>query len=154
MRWFAIDDEGIWTIPAAKTMNKREYKVPLSSHVLAVLEKLRPLIGDSEFVFAAPSGGHMQWLQMMSQRIQKNTGFNFRLHDLRRTCTTNSSKLGVDNDTIAKALNHSWALRNMTALYNRWEKLPEMKRALERWGAQLEHIVTGKGSAKVVPFKH
>ncbi len=49
--------------------------------------------------------------------------------------------------------NHSWPLRHMTAVYNRWERLPEMSRALERWGAQVERIVTGEGATKVVTFK-
>ncbi len=89
----------------------------------------------------------------MSQRIQKNTGFSFRPHDLRRTCATNLSKLGVDDMTIAKILNHLWPMKQMTAIYNRWDRLPEMSRALERWGAQVERIVTGEGAAKVVTFK-
>ncbi len=144
MRWRDVDTENIWTIPATETKNKREHKVPLSSHALAVMEQLRPLTGDTEFVFAAPSGGHIQWLQKMSQRIQKNVGFNFRPHDLRRTCATNLSKLGVDDVTIATILNHSWPLRHMTAVYNRWNRLPEMKRALERWGARLDQILTGE----------
>ena len=107
MRWADIDGENIWTIPATETKNKREHKVPLSSHAMAAIERLRPLSGENEFVFAAPSGGHIKWLQKMSQRIQKNTGFNFRPHDLRRTCATNLSKLGVDDVTIAGILNHS-----------------------------------------------
>jgi len=153
MRWPDIDGEDIWTIPATETKNHREHKVPLSSHALAIIEQLRPLSWDGEFVFAAPTGGHIKWLQKMSQRIQKNVGFNFRPHDLRRTCATNLSKLGVDDVTIATILNHSWPLRHMTAVYNRWERLPEMSRALERWGAKLEAIVTGEGAAKVVTFK-
>ena len=154
MRWLDIDNENIWTIPATETKNHREHKVPLSSHALAVIERLRSLTGDGEFVFAAPGGGHIRWLQKMSQRIQKNTGFNFRPHDLRRTCATNLSKLGVDDMTIAKILNHLWPMKQMTAIYNRWDRLPEMSRALERWGAQVELIVTGEGAAaKVVTFK-
>ncbi len=86
----------------------------------------------------------------MSERIQKNVDFKFRPHDLRRTCATNLSKLGVDDVTIATILNHSWPLRHMTAVYNRWERLPQMKRALERWGKRVERIVTGQESAKVV----
>jgi len=153
MRWPDIDGENIWTIPATETKNHREHKVPLSSHALAFIERLRPLTGEDEFIFAAPGGGHIRWLQKMSQRIQKSVGFNFRPHDLRRTCATNLSKLGVDDVTIATILNHSWPLRHMTAVYNRWERLPEMSRALERWGAKLEAIVTGEGVAKVVTFK-
>ena len=153
MRWSGIDGENLWTIPATETKNKREHKVPLSSHTLAVIEQVRSLTEDDEFVFAAPGGGHIKWLQKMSQRIQKNVGFNFRPHDLRRTCATNLSKLGVDDVTIATILNHSWPLRHMTAVYNRWERLPEMSRALERWGEQLEQIVTGRQSAKVVKIR-
>ena len=160
MRWQDIDSENIrlskadalgsliekllspdiWTIPPTETKNRREHKVPLSSHALAVLEQLRPLTGDGEFIFAAPGGGHIKWLQKMSQRIQKNTGFNFRPHDLRRTCAINLSKLGSDDVTIATILNHSWPLRHMTAVYNRWERLPEMSRALERWGFQVSYF--------------
>ena len=153
MRWCDIDGENIWTIPATETKNHREHKVPLSSHVVAVIERLRSLSGDSEFVFAAPSGGHIKWLQKMSQRIQKNVGFNFRPHDLRRTCATNLSKLGVDDVTIATILNHSWPLRQMTAIYNRWDRLPEMKRALERWGVQVGRIASDATPDRVVKFE-
>jgi len=153
MRWCDIDNEHIWTIPATETKNHREHKVPLSSVVVADIERLRSLTGDGEFVFAAPSGGHIKWLQKMSQRIQKNTGFNFRPHDLRRTCATNLSKLGVDNDTIAMILNHSLPRLHMTLVYNRWKRLPEMSLALERWGERLEQMVTGREGAKVVKIR-
>jgi len=153
MRWCDIDGENIWTIPATETKNHREHKVPLSSHALAVIERLRPLTGEGEFVFTAPGGGHIRWLQKMSQRIQKNTGFNFRPHDLRQTCATNLSKLGVDNDTIAMILNHSLPRLHMTLVYSRWERLPEVRQALERWGERLERMVTGRESAKVVKIR-
>ena len=153
MRWRDIDGENIWTIPATETKNRREHKVPLSSHALTPIEKLRPQTGDTEFVFAAPDGGHIRWLQKMSQRIRKQVGFKLRPHDLRRTCATNSSKLGVDDVTIAKILNHSWPERHITSVYNRWDRLPEMKRALEQWGTQVERIVTGMGATKIVKFQ-
>ena len=153
MRWTDIDAENIWTIPATETKNKREHKVPLSSNSLAAIERLRPLSGDGELIFASPKGGHIKWLQKMSQRIQKNVGFHFRPHDLRRTCATNLSQLRVDDVTIARILNHSWPLRSMTSIYNRWQRLPEMKRALERWGTQVERIITGRESAKVVKIR-
>ena len=154
MQWRDMDGENIWTIPATETKNKREHKVPLSSHALVIIEKLRPITGETDFVFASPDGGHIRWLQKMSQRIQKNTEFHFWPHDLRRTCATNLSKLGVDDVTIAKILNHSWPQRHMTAVYNRWDRLPEMKRALELWGQQVERIVKGKDAETNVEFEH
>ena len=149
MRWSAIDEEGIWTIPESETKNKREHKVPLSSHARSVLKELESLTGESEYVFQ----GHPKSLQKMTQRIHKSTGVHFRPHDLRRTCATNLSKLGIDEITIARILNHSLPSLHMTAIYNRWENLPEMKRALERWGVKLNRIVTGMDPAKIVPFK-
>ena len=153
MQWRDMDGENIWTIPATETKNKREHKVPLSSHALVIIEKLRPITGETDFVFASPDGGHIRWLQKMSQRIQKNTEFHFWPHDLRRTCATNLSKLGIDDVTIARILNHSWPQRHMTSVYNRWDRLPEMKRALERWGTQMERIVMGKDAETILEFK-
>jgi len=150
MRWRDLDDKNIWTIPATATKTTREHRVPLSTQAVAVIEELRPFSRDSEFVFASPRGGNIRWLQKMSQQIQKNTGFHFRLHDLRRTCATNLSKLGIGDVTIARILNHSWPLRQMTAVYNRWDKLPEMGRALQIWGERLEQMVTGKQSTNVL----
>ena len=40
----------------------------------------------------------------------------------------------------------------MTLVYNRWERLPEMSRALERWGARLDQILKGEPS-KVVNIR-
>jgi len=153
MRWRDLDDNYIWTIPATETKTKREHRVPLSTQATAVIEELRPFSGDSEFVFASPRGGNIRWLQKMSQQIQKNTGFHFRPHDLRRTCATNLSKLGIDDVTIARILNHSWPLQQTTAVYNRWDKLPEMGHALRIWGEHLEHLVTGKRSANVARIR-
>ena len=149
MQWRDLDDNNIWTIPATATKTTKEHRVPLSTQAVAVIEELRPFSGDSEFVFASPKGGNIRWLQKMSQRIQENTGFHFRPHDLRRTCATNLSKLGISDVTIARILNHSWPLRQVTSVYNRWDKLPEMGHALQTWGERLEELVTSKQSTNV-----
>ena len=51
---------------------------------------------------------------------------------------TGLSEMGIDDVLIAKLLNHKWADRQVTSVYNRWQKLPEMQVALERWAASLE----------------
>ena len=147
MRWDQIEDE-VWTIPAEATKNKKgKHKVPLSSKALEILEKLTGR--ESEWVFPSARGGHLRWLQTMNKRVQKGCGFHFRPHDLRRTAATKMSQLGIDQMIIAKILNHAWADRHITAVYDRWHKLPEMHQALERWGAHLQQILTEE-AAKVV----
>ena len=53
--WTEIDrDEGVWTIPAARTKGNREHRVPLCGRALQILEEARMLDRGSPFVF--PSG--------------------------------------------------------------------------------------------------
>jgi len=83
-------------------------------------------------------------MRKANRQIQAVVRFHFTPHDLRRTCATNLSEVGIDDTIIARILNHSWVDQNVTAVYNRFQKLPEMQRALARWGARLDQIVTGE----------
>ena len=145
LRWNQIRGD-LWHLPAEITKNHRSHKVPLPQQALSIIEGLRQFSGGSEYVFTSKSKkeGHIDWLGKTSQRIQKAVGFHFTPHDLRRTAATNMSKLGTDDVIIAKILNHSWADRQVTSVYNRWNKLPEMRQALERWGARLDAIILGQ----------
>ena len=153
MRWDQIDEEGVWTIPAEVAKNGKEHKVPLSKEALTVIEQQEQIC---EWVFPSRRDVDKPFLRSgvmeATTRMQPVVGAHFCAHDLRRTCATNLSQLGVDDVTIARILNHSWADRNVTSIYNRWGKLPEMRLALERWGSRLEQIVSG-APAKVVNFR-
>lgn len=60
----------------------------------------------------------------------------FRLHDLRRTFSTGLGELSVEPDVIELLLNHSSGLRaGVASTYNKSQRLPERKAALERWHA-------------------
>ena len=97
----------------------------------------------------------MVHLESSMARLRKTCGPEvewFTPHDLRRTVATELSKLGIDDTLIAKILNHKWADRQITSVYNRWQKLPEMRQALERWASRLEQIAAGV-PAKVVRMR-
>ena len=154
MRWEDISGE-LWTIPAARTKNGREQKVPLSPLAVEVLAKVRASTKKhSAWVFPSSLGEKpVKWLSKANERLRASCGFDFAPHDLRRTAATGMSRKGVDDVTIGKILNHAWADRNVTAkVYNRWEKLPEMRRALERWASELLRILKAK-PAKVVNLR-
>tara|TARA_B100000949_G_C14052940_1_gene354380 strand:+ start:399 stop:563 length:165 start_codon:yes stop_codon:yes gene_type:complete len=53
---------------------------------------------------------------------------------------------------IAKILGHTWSDRQITSVHNRWQKLPKMLQALERWASKLEQIATD-APAKVVKIR-
>ena len=51
-RWEEIDIEAQeWKIPAARMKTNRDHTVPLSDEAIAVLEMMKPLSGNREFIF-------------------------------------------------------------------------------------------------------
>lgn len=56
--WDEIDTEtAVWTISAERMKGKREHRVPLSAHCLAVLKHAKELSGNSQYVFRGRSEG-------------------------------------------------------------------------------------------------
>lgn len=159
MSWKEIDwEEELWIIPGLKMKNRQEHRVPLSRAALEILNKLKKEATSEEWVFPSRFKNipHITSLKKAAERLKKACEprlDHFTAHDLRRTVATELSKLtGVDDVLIAKILGHRWADRQITSVYNRWEKLPEMREALERWASKLEQIATGV-PAKVVKMR-
>jgi integrase len=51
-RWEEVDIEAReWTIPAARMKMNRDHTVPLSDEAIAILEMMKPLSGNREFIF-------------------------------------------------------------------------------------------------------
>lgn len=156
MRWDEIEGN-LWVIPGHKTKNGQEQRLPLSRAALACIEALREESTSDTWVFPSrfKQTPHIMDLTKATERLRKAgapTLGKFTLHDLRRTVATGLSEMGIDDVLIAKILNHKWADRQVTSVYNRWKKHPEMRQALERWAARLEQIATGE-PAKVVKMR-
>jgi integrase len=163
LTWGRVDfNEETLTVPADVAKNGREHILPLPPSALSVL---RELAGDPPktegYVFASEAeAGHLTWMQRTTERVRaavrKKDGmadFHFTPHDLRRTAATHMSRLGVDDGTIGRILNHGWVFKNMTTgVYNRDRRLPEMRRALDKWDSALRRIVSGE-AGKVVAFR-
>jgi len=153
MCWNEIEGD-LWVLPAAKTQNRLEQRVPLSRAALACVEALKEDSTSAVWVFPSrfKKTPHIKTLKKATDRLKKAGGpklGSFTPHDLRRTMATELLKMGIDDTLIAKILGHKWADRSITSVYNRWQKLPEMRQALERWASRLEQIATGE-PAKVV----
>ena len=153
MRWAELDGD-LWTIPAEIVKNRRTHPLPLSPQALGVLAHLEPLTGQHEHVIHSPSNrgnGPVKWLSYATRRLREACGFEFRPHDLRRTATSGMAALGTDRVTLAKILNHKSAENEVTAIYDRYGRLPEMRRALVAWGERVKTLASGREkSAKVV----
>ena len=49
-KWSEINGD-VWTIPASRMKKNREHKVPLTPQVLAILETMKPISGNLEYIF-------------------------------------------------------------------------------------------------------
>jgi len=147
MRWTDIQD-GIWTIPASLSKSNRAHEVPLPDLAIEIIESLRSLNGQSDYVFASPKLEN-QPIEGMQRSIRKikmhDEGVaDFRPHDLRRTAATYMAKLKVDRTVLGKLLNHKGLAGDsqVTAIYDRHEYLDEKRVALQKWSDELKRILS------------
>ena len=142
------------TLPPARTKNGREHLIPLSAPAMAILRTLpRRTMGDGtpqEHVFGN-GGGFQNWSRAKAEldaRIAK-AGHRlapWTLHDFRRSISTAlHDRFGVPPHVVEVILGHAGGHKSGVAgVYNKAIYLEERRRALERWGAHIMELVTGK----------
>lgn len=151
MRWQDIDLEGrSWTIPPDQSKNGLSHFVPLSGTAATLLAELRPLVGDSPWVFPSPArpGRHVDNVQKAAGRVRAESGVDdFVLHDLRRTAASYMTAMGISRLVVAKILNH--VEQGVTRVYDRHSYDAEKRDALDRWATRLSSIVVEGGPRHV-----
>lgn len=152
MRWADIVDD-VWTVPAESSKNGKAHRVPLSKQALEVLDELRPITADGEFVFPGrDNGDHIGARGCTATTLRRTTGVSFTPHDLRRVgAHVMVEKLGVMPDVVSAILNHT--PQGITArVYMHAEWSVQKRRALGAWGRHVEAIVAGKPESNIVQF--
>lgn len=143
-------DNGWWVIPANKTKNGLQHRVPLSVLAAEIVDEAIKLAKESELVFPnlpcldKPIRG-----DTVSHKLSDNRGKldiqNFTPHDLRRTAASHMASVGVTRLIISKILNH--VETSVTAVYDRHSYDSEKRIALSKWESCLLKIVEGKESS-------
>jgi len=149
--WDELDLEGArWDIPAERMKMRTPHIVPLSKQALEVLDALRTLSGDSEWVF--PGDGNAT--HMSNNTILKGLermGYKGLMtgHGFRGLASTILHEQGYAHEHIELQLAH--APRNaVSAAYNHALHLKARSTMMQDWADFLEHT---QRSAKVLPFK-
>ncbi|MCX7173420.1 MAG: tyrosine-type recombinase/integrase [Proteobacteria bacterium] len=149
--WNEFDfEEGLWVIPAGRMKMKTEHIVPLSKQAVAVLEEMKPIAGDSRFVFpgrnnATPMSNNTMLFALYRLGYKgKMTG-----HGFRSVASTILHESGWNSDAVERQLAHC-ERNEVKGAYNRAEYLPERRKMMDWWGDYIEAVASG---AKVVPFK-
>ncbi|TNJ16254.1 tyrosine-type recombinase/integrase [Aeromonas veronii] len=141
-RWASIDWEAkTLTITAELSKNGRPHLIPLTDSALRVLREQQAATGDSPFIFAhATKPSEPMPMASLSQAIDRYRKraemAHFIPRDFRRTCKTLMGELGITKDLRDRLQNH--ALNDVSSKhYDRYEYLPEKRRALELWERRL-----------------
>jgi integrase len=144
------DQFTVWRLPASRSKNKREVVRPLSKAALQIIEDA-PLIGeDSEFVFTLDGrkplamGNDRRKRQL--DEISGCTGFT--RHDLRRTFRTLLSRCRVPFEIAEMALGHTMPV--LVRTYDQHSHLSAMLEAVEKVAAEIERIVEGEKTGKII----
>lgn len=147
MEWNELDlEKRLWTIPAARSKNRRQHTVPLSPQAIEIIESL-PRFG-SKFVFSpldtAPSG-FSKAKQRLDRHISGANGTpipDWILHDIRRSVAMGLARLGVNLPVIERCLNHvSGSFRGIVSIYQKHSFADEMRAAMDAWGRKIESLV-------------
>ncbi len=135
-RWEEVDIEAReWKIPAARMKMNRDHTVPLSDEAIAILEMMKPLSGNREFIFPSRIKPNQPMNSQTVNASLKRACFGGVLvsHGLRSIASTALNEQGFPPDVIEAALAHV-DKNEVRRAYNRSDYL-EQRRPMMQWWA-------------------
>jgi integrase len=157
LQWSEINfGAGVLAIPASRTKSRKELRLGLPALALEILRSV-PRRADREYLFGESGGEYSRWgfaKQAIDKRLAE-AGHHLApwvLHDLRRTCRTKLSELGIAPHVAELVLNHIGHRGSVDgSVYDKHHYQSEIKDALAKWADALTKIV--EGGPKVVPIR-
>ena len=149
-RWEEFDLEaGEWRIPAERMKMRTPHIVPLSRQAIEVLKELRPLAGNSPFLFPSKGAEGLMSNNTMLYALYR-MGYHGRatVHGFRAVASTLLNEMGFHHDWIERQLAHD-ERNKVRAAYNHAQYLAERRRMMQHWADYLDGLTEG---GKVVTF--
>jgi len=146
-KWEEFDfTEKVWAIPAAKMKMRRDHLVPLPELALALLDELRRMNGNGEYLFPSLR----TWKRPMSEntlnaalRRMGYSGDEMTAHGFRASFSTLANESGMWHpDAIERALAHV-EKNEVRRAYARGEHWEERVRLADWWAGFLEEVKAG-----------
>jgi integrase len=143
-----------WSLPGARTKNKKPYIVPLSPLASQIISDAKS--PSEEIVFSTTGHSSISGWSKMKPRLDRLMGDvpHWTIHDLRRSMVTHMAELGIRPDVIELCVNHISGTRGGVAgVYNRSELMAERRAAMLAWSKRVISIVKGRGGDNVVSLR-
>ena len=146
--WSEIRDD-VWTVPGVRTKSRLEFRVPLSTMALLVLNEARELSDCNGLIFPSRSGRTLSNSAM--RRMLIRVGVDSTVHGFRSSFRNWCAESGVSDEVAETCLAH---VPNKVAAAHRRTDLIDLRReVMEQWGRYvsgetLDVTVTGEAATK------
>jgi integrase len=137
-------DKWVWTLPAARSKNKRVRITPLVGLARQIIEARITAAGDDGRLFSSETGAAQTSAGIGTALFIRRSRLPialFRSHDLRRTAATMMFELGIPKDTIGAIVGHGAeddrGSRTLIRHYLKSDIITRKTHALEAWDARL-----------------
>jgi integrase len=127
-----------------------QHEVPLTPLMRSVIAGAPITTGKLVFPSVITGGRIKGWTKLVA-KLQRDSGVDFHLHDLRRTARTLMSRLGVAEDIAELAIGHVRA--DLIARYNFDTAWSGRTDAFERVSAHIEKLIGARRRAAVIPLR-
>lgn len=151
MKWEHIDfPNRLWRVDIDNLKIARKHVVPLSVQMLAVLEEMKALTGQYEYVFYH-TGMHQPYSEEFINNALDILGYGGKQtgHGFRHIASTNLNELGYMGDAIEKQMAHD-KKSSIRAVYNHAQHLEERRKIMQFWADFLD-LLREKG--EIVDFQ-
>lgn len=147
--WSEIDyHKNVWRIPAHKMKMRQDHIIPLSPQAMEIIERMRPITGNTGYVFYNFDSGKPYsegWFNQALRRMgyigdpyPKMTG-----HGFRKLASTGLYELKFSSDVIEIQLAHL-EQSSVKKRYDTSEHLPERQVMMNEWASHLDDLRAGK----------
>ncbi|MEI9409347.1 tyrosine-type recombinase/integrase [Mesorhizobium salmacidum] len=166
-------EQRLWTIPAARSKNKREHSIPLSKSAIAIIHEQIAAVAalddrkdraPTSFIFPGPGNRASVTAGSIPKAIKREEVIKRGIatilgvapwtpHDLRRTAATHIEEAGISPFIIGHVLNHVSATKATitSRVYARYDYMREKREALAIWADRLNAIISDKPNVQPLP---
>ena len=136
-KWDELDyKRGIWTIPGSRMKGKQDHHIPITNQIHDLLESLRRVNGEQEYVFYSPRGrtkSHIHPAVINTYLIRIGYKGLLTAHGIRAIpLTMGQEVLGFDSEIIQRQLAHAIGDKIRQA-YDRSQFWEERKKFMIAW---------------------
>ena len=144
-RWDEIDfRQKTWTISSERMKMRNPHRIPLTPHTIQILNIVKPLCGNSEYVFSSDQDRSKPYHSQTVNAALKRMGFAGQLvsHGLRSLASTILNEEGFNKDWIEAALSHV-DTNQIRSAYNRTDYLEKRREMMVWWSEYINQASIG-----------